>query len=277
MNEFESFPKGKDRKLIIELNKDDRDSFKIDGARKILNDGHYSWTDSPLEDLYSVSSFSYSFKKILPEKYRRGIKINLKKYIEETLENKKGHAVGVEFGGIGSRLFMGFTKNFFKKSIGVSIVDHRNPRELEFFNKNDKKINHTFIEGDIFSLDTYKILNDKLEGEKVDFIIERMAKGLEFVPVEPYKVGQILQIWYKLLNENGLMIVQTPVVFDNLLEAWVEKIKTEFSDVIEIEFARGHNDVSTYCSSFRLRKLPNAPTELPVLDHRTISNTSKNM
>jgi len=104
-----------------------------------------------------------------------------------------------------------------------------------------------------------------------------MGQGLEFVPVEPYTISKILQIWYDLLREEGVMFVQTPVVFNNLLEVWVTKIKEEFKDIIEIEYQKGKKDAETNvpCGAFRLHKLPGAPKELPLLDPRIVKKIPK--
>ena len=54
--------------------------------------------------------FMSTFRDILP----RG-ESSFKGYIEKTLKEKKGHAIGIEFGGPGSTLFSGFSKGFFRR------------------------------------------------------------------------------------------------------------------------------------------------------------------
>lgn len=261
---FEHFPTGKDRKKLIADN-----SKKIEAYKRNRGAGRfYGWVDSSIEE-GTQGSFNYSFYKVLP----RGVN-NIREYIEHILEDKKSKAIGVEFGGPGDRLFKGFTPELFKKSVGVTLVDwHGDDR------KPDPGSKHKVVEGDILTSHTYEELEKILEGDKVDLIMSRLAAGLEYIPIEPYAVSKILQVWYKLLNDGGVMFVQTPVFFNELLKEWATMIKDQYKDVLEFqEDAGGESDGSntqgTHSSSaFRLRKLPGAPTELPLLDPRKVKNT----
>jgi len=272
MDKLDSFPIGKERKDTLEQSRKKIDRFKKTGKDEILLQRRYSWVNSSVDgpDEIDGQPFRNSFRDILPKQER-----SLKDYIEKVLAKRKGEAIGIEFGGIGSRLFSDFTPGFFAKSVGVSLVDHREPEKLAIIQKGDEKINHELLEGDIFTDETHDRLNKLLRGKKIDLIIERMASGLEFVPLEPYRVSKILQIWYKLLREGGIMLVQTPVEFNNLLTEWVTKIQKEYKDVIELEYQKGNNDRGDPCSAFRLRKLPGAPEELPLLNPRTVRLTPK--
>ncbi len=266
----ELFPKGQERKKTVERIAQEAARFKDIGEIEILDLEHYTWIDSPL-DSSNEGSFVNSFKDLLPKG-----EVSLRNYIETALKERKGSAIGVEFGGIGSRLFRGFTPDFFARSIAVSLLDHRGwAHQLARLEERDRKIHHEVLEGNVFDPKTYESLNRWLNGEKVDLVIERMGQGLEFVPVEPYTIGRILQTWYNLLREGGFMFVQTPVVFNNLLEAWVAKIKNEFKDVIEIEYQKGNKDDNVPCSAFRLRKLPGAPGELLLLDPKVVGKIPK--
>ncbi|MBI4086342.1 MAG: hypothetical protein HY433_03850 [Candidatus Liptonbacteria bacterium] len=268
MSEF--FPKGQERKKTVEQVAQEAAHFKDIAEIEILDFEHYTWADSSL-DGSDKGSFVNSFRDLLP-----GEEISLRNYIETALKERKGSAIGVEFGGIGARLFSGFTPDFFAKSIAVSLLDHRGwAHQLDRIKERDKKLHHEVLEGNIFESNTYKSLNQWLNGEKVDLIIERMGKGLEFVPGEPYEVSKILRIWYNLLREGGIMFAQTPVVFNNLLEAWAVKIDREFKGKIEIEFQTGYEDDGVACSAFRLRKLSGAPNELPLLDPKTVGKIPK--
>jgi len=266
MNKFDTFPTGKKRKEIIEQITQKANDFTTNGEIEILDFEHYTWVDSSLDGPERIGgrSFADSFQGVLPEGEK-----SFKNYIETTLKERKGKAIGVEFGGIGSRLFRGFTPGFFARSIAVSLIDHRGwSFNLARLSERDKNI---------FDLKTYESLKQRLDNEKIDLIIERMGQGLEFVPVEPYTISKILQIWYDLLREEGVMFVQTPVVFNNLLEVWVTKIKEEFKDIIEIEYQKGKKDAETNvpCGAFRLHKLPGAPKELPLLDPRIVKKIPK--
>jgi len=266
MNDLEKFPTGKKRKEIIRENQEKIKHFEVTGKEEINLNKHYTFVDSSLDN-YSTSKgvpFFESFYRVLPRSSE-----NMTNYIQKFLKPKRGKAIGLEFGGIGSGVFHSFSPGVFAKSVGVTLVDHRDGEELAQSKKEDKKINHETLEGDIFDLKTYESLNKLLEGKKVDFIVSRMAKGLEFVPVEPYTVSKILKIWYELLAEEGIMFVQTPIAFNNLLKDWAEKIKKECKSLEISFFASGFCDVDG-CSSFRLRKLPGAPKELPLLDPRSV-------
>lgn len=267
MNQFDGFPTGKRRKEIIADNDDGIADFKVKGKNLINYQDHYTILDS---EISGNESFEDSFKYVLPAPG------DLRYYIQKTLEKRKMKAIGVEFGGVGSNLFAGFSDKFFAKSIGVTLVDHRekNIYPEHSSKEDDDKINHEVLVGDIFNSKTYESLNEKLNGAKVDLIISRMLKGLEFVPRDPYTVGKVLQVWYKLLNENGIMLVQTPYKFNNLLSKWAEKIRKQYGDTLEIESMKGDRDNNVHtCSVFRLNKLAGAPDELPLLEPKVVRKT----
>jgi len=272
MNSFNAFPTGRERKSVIRKNEAKIDHFKDTGRKRILDECHYSWVDSAIDDPNDGDGepFHESFKDLLPYK-----SLTLKNYIETTIKERKGKAIGVEFGGIGTKLFSGFSSGFFAKSIAVSLVDHRPENKLQQSIVENEKINHQFMVGDIFSPDTYKSLNEILKGEKVDLIIERMAKGLEFIPIEPFAVSKILEIWYDMLRDGGIMFVQVPVSFNHLLKVWGEKLDKEFKDTIKIYYKKGSIHSGHHHATFSLRKLPGAPEKLPLLDPHTVHKTEK--
>jgi hypothetical protein len=271
-NEFNSFPSGKERKAAV------RDSEDATYLYKKLVESEteekprvYKWINSPADGGEYVEGegkpFAESFIGIIPNG-----EVSLSKYIEKSLYKKDGNAIGVEFGGVGSRLFSGFTPGFFDKSIGVSLVELRKNKDLIYSQEEDREINHEILIGNIFYHKTYELLNKSLGGAKIDLIISRMAGGLEFVPREPYAVSEILQIWYKLLSEEGIMFVQTPVFFNSLLIEWANKITREYKEVLEMQYKLGQHDANTYCSAFRIRKLPGAPLDLPLLHPKIVRN-----
>jgi len=281
-NNLEHFAEGKERKKLLKESTEKIKKFKENAKTEYLK-GHYLWLDSPLDkkDEFKSRTFKESFQEILPEGEK-----SLRHYVEDVLKDKKGQAVGVEFGGIGVKLFDGFTKNFFKKSVGVSLIDHSDIFGVQgtyiktkdgFINlyKKHKKSNHEILEGDIFSQDTYHSLDKMLNGDKVDFIIERMAAGLEFIPEEPYTVSKILQTWYKLLSKNGIMLVEVPKVFNELLKKWADVLNKKYKKNFDFDYIIGKNE-NLSSSVFRLHKLSNTPTELPFLDPRTVQKTEKN-
>lgn len=278
--EKQFFPQGTDRKELLKKNSDAISKYKKEEFLKkqsswinfFKKKPHYRDTNSPLEN--GNSNYSLFFEAVLPEGQ------NLRSYIESSLAEKEGSAIGVEFGGIGSNLFRGFSKGFFKETIGVTLFDTRAEKEKTADERKNQEHNlhHTVVEGDILSEDLYKNLEDRLAQQKVDLIIERMYLGLEHMPVEPYKLSEALKKWYKLLDEGGILFVQIPVIFNNLLVAWADMIRKSHGQEIEFQYVEGSHDASledTGYSSFRLRKLKGAPEELPLLDPRTVATIPK--
>ena len=229
-------------------------------AIALKNGGREAALES-FEDLNSgLLDIGHSFWQVLPER------TNLKDYIEGTLQERKGEVILVEFGGIAVELSSGFSPGFLKKSIGVVLVDHREP-EQKGHSFREETGQHKILEGDILSPKFYSgILERELRKEKVDLIIERMIGGLRFIPDDPYILTKILKIWYKLLRERGIMFVQVNSTLRNLLTKWSKLIKSEYKDKIELEI----NFNSRLFSVFRLRKLSGAPIELPLLDRNTL-------
>lgn len=258
------FPTGKERKRQLNENEESRKTFAEIGARRITRENHYSWLDSGLDNDGEGRSFGETFRKLLPSKDK-----SLKKFIESRLGGRNGVAVGIEFGGVGKRLFQEFSEGFFKKSLGVTLVDHRPFIDRALI---DLSSTHKVMEGDILSEDTYNRVADWGAGDKVDLIIERMGRGLEFIPSEPYTVFKVLGKWYSMLNEGGLMILQVPRSFNDLLVVWGDMLNRDYGDVLDFHYNVVNQDDNTSDpkSSFRLQKLEGAPAELPSLDHKTI-------
>lgn len=264
------FPSGQDRKQELAQNEKVRSDFKRDG-KDLIDKGRYSWLDSGLDHAshgIGEACFHDSFGRLLPESVK-----SLKLYIEGVLSERKGQAIGIEYGGVGINLFAGFDKDFFARSIGVTLVDHRSEDAKVVDGAKLDKMHHSVIAGDIFDRGIYQHIDELLQGEKADLIIERMAKGLEFVPHDPYIVGKIINTWYRMLREGGVMFVQTPMVFNHLLERWASLIKSEQN--LEFEYQIGREDNNIYCSAFRLNKLSGAPDELPLLEPRDSKSIPK--
>jgi hypothetical protein len=251
-----AFPRGEARRKLIEDNENKIEEFKRVGVKKIQYDEHYKWTDSPL-DGHHGSSFYHAFVDFLPREGR-----SLRHFIETTLEKKKGHAVGVEFGGVGVQLFKGFSDKFFEQTVGVTLVDYRF--------KIDNRGSHKVLEGDIFDNQTYKELEKILDGKKIDLIIERMQNGLEFVPIEPFYVSKFIERWYNMLSDNGMMMVQVPAPFRELLEKMAVYLNAHYAGVIEFKIGE-----STKHPTFMLRKLEGAPATLPLLPAREVISEKK--
>jgi|GEM_PF-3028228 len=214
-------------------------------------------------------SFEGTFRNILPDEEK-----DLKRFIEATLRNKAGKAVGIEFGGPGSELFAGFSEGFFKKTFGIALNDARDlmrpdPRPR------DAERKHTVIEGNMFSPEVYVELTKKLSGDGVDVILERMFGGLETVPREPLIIAETLQRWYGLLNEGGMLFVQVPREFARFARAWDKEV---LSKVPTIQIKRSEQiDRASLAFPIYLRKLRNAPTVLPLLDPKTVAKISRRL
>ncbi len=262
------FPSGKDREMELAANAEQVKRFR-ENAQDLIENNYYTWKDSPLdEDEERQVSFRTAFYPVLPEKFQH----SLKEYIEVELSERKGKAVGVEFGGTGSRVFSEFTPGFFKNTVGVTLIDHRS--KMGKLLSGDGRRNHEVIEGDILSPDTYDALNEATGGKKANLIMERMGRGLELVPDEPYYVAKILNIWYQILNEGGVMFVQVPAKFSSILKKWGELME-EYKDTIELQYFPGFIDTDGMClGSFRLKKLKGAPKDLPLLNPRDLKYKS---
>ncbi len=214
----------------------------------------------------SIEDFSKTFFSCISDEYNtrhnfdRSKKENIfKNYIEDTLknnENKKLYAI--EFGGSGSELFRGFSKDFFYKTIGICLKDLRKISE-KF---SDKLNNHFVIEGDILDIFDKKIYNDinkKFNMKKVDLIISRMMGAVYDFKKNEAILNNIARKWYSILNENGLMFVQfalpkVEINTEELVHKWVGYINQNFKDKIEIQVEK-----NVFC----LHKKFGAPEELP--------------
>lgn len=235
----------------------------------------------------SLANIGSSFSKVIPEEYvgtiNQQVYSNIdklgegfKKYIEETLsksENKERTAI--EFGGPGSRLFSDFTKKFFKKTVGICLKDTR-----QFYNKMiDNRVGHSVITGDITDTtnkELYTTINKQLNTEKVDLIISRMMKPLDYMKKNPALLDKIIRKWYSLLNKNGMLFVQFEFFLEHNpkmenkhraevdpqeerdieinVKEWVKLIEKRFPNEIEIKLGRG---------IIHIHKKENAPEELP--------------
>ena len=231
-----------------------------------------NWTvyDSPLEignvDIAGTMDFSFesSFLSVLPggERFR--------KYIENELVTKELR-IGVEFGGPGSALFLGFTDGFFSRSAGITLGDRRTAD----IKTKDAKRNHFVLEGDITQSGIYANLMRILGSEKVDLILARLKGGWNKLPVEPYTIAGMFERWYQMLNEGGLMFSEVPRLYRPLAVRWLKLLKQEKGLEIQTDFTgeieREHDSTDV----FRIKKLHGAPEKLPLLDPRTVREISK--
>lgn len=252
------------RKKYIEEKKEKIRKDKIEG-RGFCVKSRYKFLDSPLDK--GKNNFFESFRHVLPENTK-----SIKEYVENILQNKRGKVIGIEFGGVGANVFKAFSPGFFKQTVGVTLADERkNSNNANQIEKNDYKNKHFVIEKDLFSEKTYTKLK-QIGVTKVDFIIERLMGGFEYIPKDPYLLFETIQKWYSMLNKGGVMFIQIPISINYLIPAWEKLLKRNFSDCVEIQtnIAMEQTDnVRRDIKVIRLKKLQ-GNTQLPALDNEDI-------
>lgn len=215
----------------------------------LATEANYDWGifDEPAED------YEYSFDFVMGER-------NFQKYFEKYYSEKKENMVGIELGGPGNSLFKDL-QPWFRKTLGL----YKSESESKRTSLAPK--NHFPKKGDIFSRQGLKQVDIWLEGEKADFIIERMEGGWKvngdaFILFEKY-----LKLWYERLDSGGLMLMQTPFIskdtdkkekFNNrygegAFTSWISYIKRNYEGVLDINFTE---------QAILIRKLENAPDKL---------------
>ncbi len=193
-----------------------------------------------------LSSFEQSFVGVIPEGERLGA------YVERVLADRAGRAIGLELGGVGSRLFAGFTPGFFERTAGVNLTDYRpifssEPKDTTMHRDRQKIMdglsrhktdaiiadisrNHRVIEGDMLATATSQQIEEEfLRGDKVNFMIRRMAAGNFDLPTEPFFLAKNANRYYQMMGENSVLFDELPTGFWNLSEAWSELVNTHYS------------------------------------------------
>lgn len=214
-----------------------------------LDDPHFwAYKNSPL------SFFHENFKGVIGEGFN-----DIKDYIESMLGSKKGKAIGIELGGIGSQLFSDFTPGFFERSAAITLTDFRNRIDPKLID-DDRARNHNVIPGDLVTPETKTKVEEFLAGQKADLIITRMGGGLDSLPKEPYILGDQADYWYRQLSEGGLIFAEIPHDFyhSEIFSQWRELVKDKYDGVLDVKF-----DDSLHV--LRMQKLPGAPKRLPLV------------
>jgi hypothetical protein len=224
--------------------------------------------DSPLQGPDSDDSFDLTFEYVLPPGSG-----TLRHYIQETLEKKRGEAIGIEFGGPGSALFSGFPRGFFERTLGVTLADVRGVLSPDQIAKDEER-HHTVLEANLLAAGTYEKVKQWLAGRKVDLIIERLAGGREYMPEEPYLLAETFEQWYELSSEGGLILAQTSSWMRPLILPWVEHLNEIHHEVLDIGYVSDPSGKDVR-DALRLHKLAGAPEKLPMLDPRTVREISK--
>lgn len=233
--------------------------------------GKWEIYDSYLENPSDDSSFYRTFGCLLPEKEQ-----TLAGYIERLLVEKRGVAIGIEFGGPGSNLFGNFSPGFFGQTLGVTLNDLRSIS----LRVRDNERHHAVIAGDMFSDKTQQEVTRWLRGRKADVIFERMNGGLNLVPPELRFLSGIASNWYQILAEGGVMFVQIPGILVPLMVEYKDFVDRNHPSQIQIEqILRRAPPIFGYDVSeglVRLNKLRGAPPDLPLLHPRIIKTLYKN-
>ncbi len=245
-----------------ELNGIGRKEERKERAELLVLPTIYPMKHSSLEDPLESGSMLGSFRDLL-----EGEK-SLKKYIEDRLKEKRGLAVGVEFGGDGESVFRDFSKNFFHKSVGVCLERYANtPNDISMLtNFNGSDTTHYILTGDMFTEEVYEKLASDIGVKKVDLILERMAAGLLTVSEIPLDNIKIFKKWYEMLNVGGLMFVQVPNEFGDILKRWVDFVKKNHKETLSVGCA--DDGCGFGVKVVRVHKLNSgAPDKLPLFEN----------
>ncbi len=187
----------------------------------------------------------------------------MKTYLEKKFAEQFGQVTAIELGGQGSNLFKQFSPGFFKKTLGVSLVDRRTPTKKQA----DNQISHNILPGDIYTKNTQEQIVDWANGDKIDILIERMVGGVkkEFSPNDLGTYFNSFAEYYSMMSDKGDMFIEVPQYLQKhrLFIAWLMYLNTEFKDSLEIKIDESDVDGIYY---FRLTKKPNAPKQLPLLN-----------
>lgn len=117
---------------------------------------------------------------------------------------------------------------------------------------------HNIVIGNIFDKKVYNKIEKIINGQKAELIVERMVAGFRNVPNSSIIIIVVLQKWYAMLNEGGLIFVETPVFLEDVIVEWVKVLRSDYVKSLDVEFDPGQG-------SLRIHKLVGAPKVLPVL------------
>lgn len=253
------FPEGPHRRAYLAEVKELSEDQGVMESQKIGIDIAYRLKDSGLypspSDEYPSDSFAGYFREVIPSEGH-----DLGRYLKKVFKN--GGAIGIEFGGQGKRLFMDLNEKYpglFSEFFGIALGEYEEDK---------KPAGHTFIAGDLTVPETYRALEEKLGGRKANFIVERMVRGLNYVPfLEPARMAEILGKWYELLDTDGILLLEIPSLLRPLQEAWVAHLRRIAPETLEVSSVHEKNGED---GLLLIRKLPGAPESLPLLDIQTV-------
>ena len=218
----------------------------------------WKYYDSPVE------KFDDRFNEVLP-----GGLLSLSEYIEEFYTNRKGELIGMELGGPGINLFEGLSPDYFKKTVGVTLVV---PEK-----SNTVSEKHTILKADVFhkahdrdsGLPGFQeVENFTKKNGKADILIENMIGGN--VGDNPDLFIMYLLRWYKLLNEEGTMFISSsPMGIRSriLCQSKINLFLGSLNKFVDFQF-ESNIDIDFFlpiAQTLRLRKLKGAPDNLDML------------
>ena len=208
-----------------------------------------------------IENFRATFNDCLPKEYQTQSDTDgFREYIEDTLSLGKGERTAVEFGGPGQNLFSGFTKGFFHRTVGVCLKDILLDGERE----KGEASGHLVIEGnilDVINYEVYEKVEKKLKGKKTNLIISRMQGALDGTDTNPVVLDRIIRKWYSMLDSNGIIFVQFPLVGKKRTQDPVATV-VKWVEVVEKRFPQIEIQIDTSGGAMRLHKRPGAPDEL---------------
>lgn len=183
--------------------------------REVLEkDGHFLFNNS------SMMHISESFGSILSDLGFSRLDDFLKYKFYDTLLVRK--LVGIEMGGEAHSLFLDLD-GVFSKTAGVTLI--KSSKDVDVVDQDQvmSPKNHIVIQGDIFDEGLYK--NEFIKNTKFDFILERMFGGLSYVGNDYFLFYKIINKWWNMLYNNGVMFIQLPKIEDKNKELYQVLIK----------------------------------------------------
>jgi hypothetical protein len=99
-----------------------------------------------------------------------------------------------------------------------------------------------------------------LGGVQPDLVIQRMRRGLDVANFTEEEFLGLLEKWYK--SARVLALIQVPIKHNRAVQNWVEKLRAESGNTLEIVFSQGtHNSaIIQRHSALLIRKIIPTPT-----------------
>lgn len=143
-----------------------------------------------------------------------------------------------------------------KFGLAVSLSDQRSNRDKRV----DKQLGIEHVDGDILNMKTWRKIEKKLKGKKVDLIVERGLGGLTHITKDERVHFLLFQrAWDLLKEEGGIMLLEVPQVYAGYttnVKEWIAHLREKGIKVVDdFEF----NGV------LKIVKTPDSPKKLPVL------------